>query len=130
MYENLAITGDDGTTNYYNLGNSVQNASTHRINSQLNMRTFYNYIGLRKKKPDANRGNQQGGGSNQRRNANDARTGRDNRSAQGPETVQTASLNRSDAVSREGLNSMSGGSRGGSGSGLSAGQKTYNVFVD
>lgn len=130
MYQNLEIIDENGNANYYNLGNSVQNASTHRINSQLNMRTFYNYIGLRKKRPDANRDNQQGGGSNQRRNANDARTGRDNRSAQGTETVQTASLNTSSAVNREGLNSMSGGSRGGSGSGLSAGQKTYNVFVD
>jgi len=34
----------------YNLGNSIQNANTHNINSSLNMETLYKHIGLVKKK--------------------------------------------------------------------------------
>lgn len=33
----------------YNLGNTVQNAGSHRFNTALNMETFYKYIGLGKK---------------------------------------------------------------------------------
>ncbi|HEX8270085.1 MAG TPA: cell surface protein SprA [Flavobacterium sp.] len=33
----------------YNLGNTIQNASSHRINTALNMELFYKYIGLAKK---------------------------------------------------------------------------------
>ncbi|HUH29503.1 cell surface protein SprA, partial [Gelidibacter sp.] len=40
-----------GTTNNYNLGNSIQNANTHNINSTLNMETLYKYIGLVRKDP-------------------------------------------------------------------------------
>lgn len=32
-----------------NLGNSIQNSSQHQINGSLNMATFYDYIGLKKK---------------------------------------------------------------------------------
>lgn len=113
MYENLAITDDDGFTNYYNLGNSVQNASTHRINSQLNMRTFYNYIGLRKKRATPAAGQ---GGAAGRGGANDARTSRDNRS-------QSTLLQRSEGVSGAGAASGAGDS------GLSLGDKSYNTLV-
>ncbi|HLS12645.1 MAG TPA: cell surface protein SprA [Flavobacteriaceae bacterium] len=110
MYENLAITGDDGTTNYYNLGNSVQNANTHRINSQLNMRTFYNYIGLRKKRASpATKRDAVGRGSN------DARTGRDNRS----QLLQRSG----DLASARAESDAEGGS------GLSFGDKSYNTLV-
>ena len=37
----------DGQT--YDLGNTIQNANTHNINSTLNMNKFYKYIGLTKK---------------------------------------------------------------------------------
>jgi cell surface protein SprA len=33
----------------YNLGNTIQNAGSHRLNTALNMETFYKYIGLGKK---------------------------------------------------------------------------------
>ncbi|WP_249215244.1 T9SS outer membrane translocon Sov/SprA [Flavobacterium psychrophilum] len=42
----------DGNT--YDLGNTIQNASSHKLNTAFNMDTFYKYIGLRKgfaKKP-------------------------------------------------------------------------------
>ncbi|MGJ8591110.1 MAG: cell surface protein SprA [Aquaticitalea sp.] len=57
LNNNLAITDfnletpdpDDTTTNFYNLGNAIQNSNTHNINSSLNMETLYKYIGLTKK---------------------------------------------------------------------------------
>lgn len=41
------VEGEDG--NVYNLGNTVQNAGSHRLNTTFNMDTFYKYIGLTKK---------------------------------------------------------------------------------
>jgi cell surface protein SprA len=35
-------------TTFYDLGNTIQNASSHRLNTALNMETFYKYIGLGK----------------------------------------------------------------------------------
>lgn len=34
---------------FYDLGNTIQNAASHRLNTTLNMETFYKYIGLGKK---------------------------------------------------------------------------------
>ena len=34
----------------YNLGNSIQNAGSHKLNTAFNMETFYKYIGLTKQK--------------------------------------------------------------------------------
>nr|WP_309641810.1 cell surface protein SprA [Flavobacterium sp.] len=34
---------------YYNLGNTIQNASSHKLNTAFNMDSFYKYIGLTKK---------------------------------------------------------------------------------
>ncbi|MEO6346823.1 MAG: cell surface protein SprA, partial [Aquaticitalea sp.] len=44
----ITTTDDNGnsTTNIYNLGNSIQNANTHNINSSLSMETLYKYVGL------------------------------------------------------------------------------------
>jgi cell surface protein SprA len=44
LYGNLEI---DGVT--YDLGNTIQNANTHNINTTLDMNRFYKYIGLVKK---------------------------------------------------------------------------------
>jgi cell surface protein SprA len=41
----LALAEVDG----YNLGNTIQNAGSHRLNTALNMESFYKYIGLGKK---------------------------------------------------------------------------------
>lgn len=47
---NLPITNPDtGVTTNYNLGNSIQNANVHNINSTLNMDMLYKYVGLVKK---------------------------------------------------------------------------------
>ncbi|TXE06741.1 cell surface protein SprA [Gelidibacter salicanalis] len=47
---NLPIIDETtGVTTNYNLGNSIQNANTHNINSTLNMETLYKYVGLVRK---------------------------------------------------------------------------------
>ncbi|WP_394331850.1 T9SS outer membrane translocon Sov/SprA [Flavobacterium sasangense] len=43
-----SIEAEDGTT--YQLGNTVQNASSHKLNTILNMDMFYKYVGLTKAK--------------------------------------------------------------------------------
>jgi cell surface protein SprA len=43
-----SIPSEDGHTEY-NLGNTIQNASSHKLNATFNMETFYKYIGLGKK---------------------------------------------------------------------------------
>ena len=50
QFSNIPITLSDGTEGIYNLGNTIQNANTHRINSTFDMNNFYKYIGLSKKK--------------------------------------------------------------------------------
>jgi cell surface protein SprA len=59
LFQEIPIQLSDGTTNTYNLGNSIQNASTHQINSSIDMNGFYRYIGLTKiksSKPKAGAG--------------------------------------------------------------------------
>ncbi len=68
QFNNLPIELSDGTVNTYNLGNSIQNASTHQINSSLDMNGFYRYVGLTKikksktKKSSAGEGDEKGDG--------------------------------------------------------------------
>jgi cell surface protein SprA len=40
---------DDGAGNVYNLGNTIQNANSHKLNTSFNMDSFYKYIGLTKR---------------------------------------------------------------------------------
>ena len=53
---NLPVVDETtGLSNNYNLGNSIQNANTHNINSTLNMETLYRYVGLVRKDSKRNR---------------------------------------------------------------------------
>ena len=54
LNNNLPFIEKDGSVTTYNLGNSIQNANTHNLNSTLNMENFYKYIGLVKKPTRAN----------------------------------------------------------------------------
>jgi cell surface protein SprA len=49
----LSSIEDEDTGTIYNLGNTIQNASSHRLNTKFNMESFYKYVGLTKgpKKP-------------------------------------------------------------------------------
>ena len=68
QFNNFPIELSDGTVNTYNLGNSIQNASTHQINSSIDMNGFYRYVGLTKikkskaKKSSAGQGDEKGDG--------------------------------------------------------------------
>ncbi|MFT5243596.1 MAG: cell surface protein SprA [Glaciecola sp.] len=55
LNNNLPIENDDGSFTSYNLGNAIQNANTHNINSTFNMETLYKYVGLTKKKKRGSR---------------------------------------------------------------------------
>src|SRR5690606_2151262 len=48
QFNELPIELTSGETQTYNLGNSIQNGSTHKINSSLDMNTLYRYVGLTK----------------------------------------------------------------------------------
>jgi cell surface protein SprA len=74
LFNNIPITLQDGTTEFYDLGNSVQNSSTHRINSSLDMGAFYKYLGITKiKKGRAN--NNAGGNQNNPKAGNEGTKG-------------------------------------------------------
>ncbi|WP_298899454.1 cell surface protein SprA [uncultured Psychroserpens sp.] len=49
LNSNLPIQNEDGSFTSFNLGNSIQNANTHNINSTFNLETLYKYVGLTKK---------------------------------------------------------------------------------
>ena len=68
LFTEIDIELENGVVETYNLGNSVQNASTHRINSSLDMKSFYRYIGLtkRRKSKRNNAGENGEGGSNEK----------------------------------------------------------------
>ncbi|WP_027125685.1 cell surface protein SprA [Gelidibacter mesophilus] len=59
LNNNLPLIDDTtGQIRNYNLGNSIQNANTHNINSTFNMETLYKYVGLVRK--DSKRNKTQG----------------------------------------------------------------------
>lgn len=66
LFNNIEIPSADGSESIaYDLGNSVQNGSSHRINSTLDMNQFYRYVGLKKIAKGSKRagdGNKAGGG--------------------------------------------------------------------
>ena len=45
----LALQNINDGTNNYNLGNTIQNSNSHKLNTTFNMDSFYKYIGLTKK---------------------------------------------------------------------------------
>lgn len=49
-----SIAAEDGTI--YALGNTIQNAGSHKLNTALTMDTFYKYIGLTNKKKNKSKG--------------------------------------------------------------------------
>jgi len=80
LYGNLPLTITDPitgveTTNNYDLGNNIQNANTHNINSTLDMKKLYKSIGLVKKpirnvKPKPSKGGSSTGDSKPQKSKN------------------------------------------------------------
>ncbi len=56
LYQNLSVNGIN-----YNLGNSIQNANTHNLNTTMDMDRFYKYIGFVKKPTKKNPNNRSQG---------------------------------------------------------------------
>ena len=104
LFTEISIETEDGLTQTYNLGNSVQNASTHRINSNLDMKSFYRYLGISKKKPTRNVSQEKGG----------ARSGAEIKSGKG-------SSKGGDGAKGKGADTSTS---------LSAGNKSLNILID
>lgn len=72
QFSRLEIPMGDQTQTY-NLGNSIQNASTHQLNSTIDMNGFYRYIGLTKKRPGTRRSQRSGASKGDRQESDGAR---------------------------------------------------------
>ena len=97
------LVADDGLT--YDLGNSISNGNTHNINSSLDMRKFYKYLGIKKKRVINNnnkisrtgRGNTPKGGlkkedTNNLKDTKDGIVAKDGKNANAPQTKKKGSL--------------------------------------
>lgn len=122
LFRDITLELEDGTVGEFDLGNSVQNSNTHRINSTLDMNNFYRYIGLTKRRPSR----QAGPGQNDERGTERRRGDRGDEKSGEP-------------GSRESNNERGGGTIGGrDGEGsavgapqasLSTGDKAYNTAI-
>ncbi len=65
LFSNVEVPSENGPSVFYDLGNSVQNASTHRINSNLDLTSLYRYLGIKKLTGSSDEGDGRSGeGSN------------------------------------------------------------------
>jgi cell surface protein SprA len=124
LFLDIPIVLEDGTTKYYNLGNSVQNAQTHRINSSLDMKTFYRYIGL-KKRTKSKKLISSG--------ENPAGIGKGSNGDNGKGDKKSDKINKEETKS--GIAKQSGNTKNGAGgvelsNSLSTGEKSMNVLID
>ena len=121
QFNEIEIELSDGSRNVYNLGNFIQNASTHQINSSLDMNGFYRYVGLtkiRKSKPRSSGG--ESGAEGGKNSGNSAKEGR--------EEKLEAEKNNSLSGGKSNVPSVLG--RGAdSGSSLNAGDKAINSLI-
>lgn len=120
QYSELTIEMSNGETETYNLGNSIQNGSTHQINTSVDMRTFYRYVGLTKITPNSKRAKMVNRGANERRAQNERiKSGEEPKDLGNPSLIST----RDPSVSQ-------GGVTGSGAVTLDAGDKTVNVLID
>ncbi len=129
QFTNIQISQPDGSTETFNLGNSIQNGSTHRINSTLDMNTFYRYIGLTKitksKPRNKNGGNKGGSGSGGDKGDGDGGKGLEEK-GKDTENNKTEIAQRGNSVLGRG---RGGSSSSGSGSQVSGGDKALNTLI-
>ncbi len=124
LFSNVEITDDNGNTTFYNLGNSIQNASTHRINSSFDMNNFYRYIGLTKIKKN-NRNAREGGRGGSLLGGGEGRGNKGgNEKGEGD---KSSSESGREGVAERGRGSES--QESGSSSSLNAGQKAANTLI-
>ena len=116
QFNELPIELSDGTTGTYNLGNSIQNASTHQINSSIDMNGFYRYVGLTKIKKSKVRAQAGEEGAEKGKEGKEGREGKLDPDA------------RSALSGRNGDSPNVMGSKAGAG-GLNAGDKALNIGI-
>ncbi|WP_373283637.1 T9SS outer membrane translocon Sov/SprA [Planktosalinus lacus] len=133
LFRNIELELEDGTTGVFDLGNTIQNSNTHRINSTLDMNNLYRYIGLTKRRPT--RASSQGAGeesgagdrgagsrADRGRGGDEKSNGDENESGE-----QTVGFSNRDGESGAG---GAAGQRGQDGAPrLSGGDKTYNTLI-
>ncbi|HAV53669.1 MAG TPA: cell surface protein SprA, partial [Aequorivita sp.] len=124
QFNEIEIELSDGSRNVYNLGNSIQNASTHQINSSLDMNGFYRYIGLtkiKKSKPRKAAGEAgDGGGGDEKTSGEEGKAGRESRIKE--ERNNALSNSKSGSPSVLGRGAEEAGS-------LNAGDKAINSLI-
>ena len=122
QFRDIPITLSDGTTQNYNLGNSIQNASTHRINSSIDMNNFYRYVGLTKIKKSS-RSRKAGGG----KGGDGDGASKNGGGKEGKEGMESKLEEKNGVASKSGGANVLG--NGGSGGGLSTGDKAVNSLI-
>ncbi len=93
LFNDIDIALSDGTTNSYNLGNSVQNSSAHRINTNLDFNSLYRSVGLTKKRATNSRNSSTKRGDNIKGGKNSLSVGKESATARG---AQGSSLSAGD----------------------------------
>jgi cell surface protein SprA len=122
LFRNIELELEDGTVDVFDLGNTIQNSNTHRINSTLDMNNFYRYIGFTKVRP-TQRGLPGSTGDDQKGRGGNERGARDQRGAEGQRGGENQLLTR-DAGGAQGTQTgQTGPAR------LTGGEKAYNSFV-
>ncbi len=81
LFNDIDIALSDGTTNSYNLGNSVQNSSAHRINTNLDFNSLYRSVGLTKKRATNSRNSSTKRGDNIKGGKNSLSVGKESATA-------------------------------------------------
>ena len=126
LFKEIPIQLSDGTTNTYNLGNSIQNASTHQINSSIDMNGFYRYIGLTKIKQSQARRGAGAGGDGSGNEAEEKGAGAAGKSARESKLEEK---NNGLTTGKSGDPSVLGRGAGSSAGSLNAGDKAINSVI-
>tara|TARA_R100000306_G_scaffold46671_3_gene44559 strand:+ start:21202 stop:28584 length:7383 start_codon:yes stop_codon:yes gene_type:complete len=142
LFNSIEIPLSDGTVDTFNLGNSIQNAQTHRINSSLDMNKFYRYVGLTKITASRSVNNTgsggAGGAAGSRGGAGNAKGkggagGKGGDGGSGDSNDKGGDTRTGGATLGGGNSGVGGGSRGGAGgagsTSLSTGEKAANTLI-
>jgi cell surface protein SprA len=133
LFNEIDITLRDGTTDTYQLGNTIQNSSSHRINSTFDMNTLYRYLGLTKitprSKQQKQRRQQREQQARDREQGRGGNTGGDKGQEDGKDTRLANSRDANGNANRllQGGNQQQGGAADQS---LTSGEKAANVAID
>ncbi len=132
LFNAIPITLSDGTTQTYNLGNSIQNASTHKINSTIDMNGFYRYVGLTKLKKSTRAqkspGDLKGGGEGGKEKGEGSKGGKEGK--EGAENSKNSlSEGGKGGKGGNGTPSVLGGGDAASGGSLNTGEKAINTLI-